>query len=462
MAPRAGLLPGPLVRKLDDRLTLEQVEARLPSLVAGLARDGVVLWWGARGTGGLAGGKPALPSTQYRIGSISKTFTAVVIMRLRDEGALELNDFVGEHLAELVDLPVTVGQLLSHTSGLRAEPRGPWWERTPGVSFADLVASSARPSDLHWRPGRRFHYSNVGFAILGELAARKRSAPFGRVVSDELLAPLGMAHTTLRPVGPHADGLAVHPHADLVLREPEHDAVAMAPAGQLWSTIADLTVWSEVLAGHRPQVLDPATAAEMTEPIGLINLPGQPWTSAYGLGFQVWNSGGQRRYGHTGAMPGHWAMLLVDDSTKDVALGLANSTYQGHRPEFFNELLSMLGSDHPRPRQPFRAQEPRDGTYRQLLGTWYWGPVEYSISTGPDDGLLLKSVRGRDCTFRLGANGSYVGESGYFDGEHLEMCRRDDGSISHFEVATFVFTRSPYDPATVIPGGVDDRAWDAP
>jgi CubicO group peptidase (beta-lactamase class C family) len=462
-AVTTGLLPDELVHQLEDRLALEQAEARLPSLVAGLARDGILLWWGAQGSGGLAGDEPASVSTQYRIGSISKTFTAVMVMRLRDEGLLGLNDSVGQHLSELSDVPVTLGQLLSHTSGLMAEPRGPWWERTPGVAFADLVSSSVRPSDLLWRPGRRFHYSNIGFAVLGELVARKRSAPYGDVVRDELLVPLGMKHTTLRPVAPHAEGLAVHPHAHLVLREPEHDAVAMAPAGQLWSTIDDLVVWSEVLAGHRPEVLVPGTIAEMAEPIGILNVPGQAWISAYGLGLQLWNSGGEQRYGHSGAMPGHWAMLLVDDATKDVVVALANSTYQGHRPEFFNDVLSMLGASQPRKRRPFKAQGLDDETYYQLMGTWYWGPVEFSLSLEPNGRLQLRSARpGRDCSFRPDAGGNYFGESGYFDGERLELRRRDDGSISHFEIATFVFTRSPYEPEAVIPGGVDDRSWFAP
>ena len=155
-AAAARSLPDQLVQQLGDRLALEQAEARLPSLVAGLARNGTLLWWGAQGSGGLADGKPASVSTQYRIGSISKTFTAVMVMRLRDEGELGLNDMVGQHLPELSDLPVTLGQLLSHTSGLRAEPRGSWWERTPGVPFADLVSSSARPSESVVAPRKTF------------------------------------------------------------------------------------------------------------------------------------------------------------------------------------------------------------------------------------------------------------------------------------------------------------------
>jgi len=456
-----GSLRGDLVRDLDERLTAEQANQRLPSLVAGLARDGNLLWWGARGTTGIAGGDTAEATTQYRIGSISKTFAAVSVMRLRDEGVVDLDDRVGEHLAELAGLPVTVAQLLSHTSGLRAEPVGPWWERTPGVGFAELVSSSIRPEDLLWRPGRRFHYSNLGYAVLGELISRKRSAPFAEVVRGELLEPLGMQRTTLRPVAPSAEGLAVHPHADLILSEPEHDAVAMAPAGQLWSTIEDLVRWSDVLAGSCPEILGAESLAEMTEPIGLTDVPGQPWTAAYGLGLQLWNQAGQRRYGHSGAMPGFLGLLVVDEESKDVVVAFANSTYRGLRSAFTEELLGVLASQ-PRPRAPFRTSAAAaESPGLELVGTWYWGPVEYRMNLGAEGHLELRGFApGRDCNFAPNADGTYVGEWGYFTGERLEVRRRADGSLSHLDVASFVFTRTPYDPTADIPGGLDNP-WHA-
>lgn len=450
-----------VVRRLGDRIAHEQADGRLPSLVVGLVRDGALVWWDSSGSAGLPGGGPATAGTQYRIGSISKTFAAVATMRLRDEGVVALGDAVGEHLPELAELPITVAHLLSHTSGLRAETPGPWWERTPGVRFDALVASAIRPVDLLWRPGRRFHYSNVGYAILGELVARKRSAPFGEVVRDELLVPLAMERTTLRPEAPFAEGLAVHPHADAVLREPEHDAVAMAPAGQLWSTIEDLARWSEVLAGRCPEILSAESVAEMAEPIGIVEVPGEAWIAAYGLGLQLWNRGGRRRYGHTGGMPGHWAMLLVDAETTDVVVALANSTYSGFRPAFFDELLSFLGSEQPRPPAPFRPNAiSADRSRRELVGAWYFGPAEYRIALDADGHLELRRYpAGRDGRFRPEADGTYVGESGYFAGERLEPRRRDDGSVSHLDIASFVFTRSPYEPADEIPGGIDEMGW---
>jgi hypothetical protein len=273
-----------------------------------------------------------------------------------------------------------------------------------------------------------------------------------------------MGRTSMLPVPPHAQGLAVHPHIDAVLEEPAHDAVAMAPAGQLWSTVDDLARWSEVLIGKRPDVLQPASASEMAEPVGLMDGPGQAWTAAYGLGLQLWNKDGRRQCGHSGAMPGHWALLLIDQAAKDVVVALANSTYQGMRPPFFDELLELLGNEAPRPKEVFGPMASAlDQGILELLGAWYWGPVEYSMRVMADASLELQGVPAgnRDCKFRPAGDGTYIGESGYFDGERLVLHRRADGSISYLDVASFVFTRTPYDPSADIPGGVDQRGWHA-
>jgi CubicO group peptidase (beta-lactamase class C family) len=287
--------------------------------------------------------------------------------------------------------------------------------------------------------------------------------PFGEVVHDELLGPLEMRRTTLRPEAPFAEGLAVHPHVDLVMNEPEHDALAVAAAGQLWSTIEDMGRWSDVLAGQRPEVLSASSAAEMAEPIGLMDVPGQPWAGAYGLGLQIWNQGGVRRYGHSGGMPGYWAMLLVDQATKDVVVAHANSTYRGFRLAFFDELLSLVGSQYPRAKSPFQPSPAgAHGRAMELLGTWYWGPVEYRLNLRSDGRLELRGVpEGRDCNFRPDEDGCYIGESGFFDGERLSPRRRRDGSLAHLDIASLVFTRVPYDAKADIPGGIDKKGWHA-
>ena len=114
-------------RDLSHRLAVEQSECRLPSVAAGLVRGGELVWSDAVGTlDGRSGGTAATVQTQYRIGSITKTFVAVEVLRMRDEGLLDLNDPLGRHCDDTSFGHVTIAQLLSHTSGLQAETNGPW------------------------------------------------------------------------------------------------------------------------------------------------------------------------------------------------------------------------------------------------------------------------------------------------------------------------------------------------
>ena len=233
-----------------------------------------------------------------------------------------------------------------------------------------------------------------------------------------------MSRTTLRPAHPHAEGLAVHPHADAVMREPEHDAGAMAPAGQLWSTIGDLARWSEVLVGRRPEVLKADSLAEMTEPIGLMDIPAQPWIEAYGLGLMVRNQAGQRRYGHSGGMPGHWAMLLIDKTSEDVVVGLANSTYKGFRLAFFDELLSLVSSEQPRPALGSNRRRLPTSASCSWSGHGTGGRPNTESTFAPTATCCSRAFPPvSDCNFRPSSEGTYLGESGYFTGECLKACR---------------------------------------
>ncbi len=193
-------------RVLLARTARVQRDGRAPSLVAGVVRDGGLAWSAGRGdVPGSRGDVPASrgevpePHTdvQYRLGSISKTVTAVVVMRLRDEGRLGLDDPLDRHLPGTPFGDRTVGQLLSHLAGASAESPGGWWERTPGGSLDDLALA---PDDVVLGAARRFHYSNLGFGLLGELVARMRGTSWEDAVRAEVLAPLGMTRTTPRPV----------------------------------------------------------------------------------------------------------------------------------------------------------------------------------------------------------------------------------------------------------------------
>ena len=429
-------------RTLLARTARVQREGRAPSMVAGVVRDGGLAW---------SAGHGAVPEphtdVQYRLGSISKTVTAVVVMRLRDEGLLHLDDALDRHLPGTPLGDRTIGQLLSHLAGASAESPGGWWERTPGGSLEDLALGA---DDVVLGAARRFHYSNLGFGLLGELVARTRGTSWDDAVAAEVLAPLGMTRTTPRPVAPAAEGHAVHPWADVVLPEPEHHAGVMAAAGQLWSTLADLGRFAAFLLGDTADVLGTATLEEMTVPAG-VDASATGW-SAYGLGVQVLRVDGRTLVGHGGSMPGFLAGVFVDRDELTGAVSLANTT-SGVDAVCFG-LLEDLRRAEPRivaPWTPSPSPVPLD-----LLGVWFWGPSPDALRSivggllhlGPLPGRL-----GRASRFARQDDGRWVGLDGYFAGETLRIA--DD----HLNLDTFVFTRTPYDPAAPVPGGVDERGW---
>ena len=463
---------------LDHVLARAQRAGRLPSVVAGLVRGGELVWTGAAGTvDGRAGGVSADADTQYRMGSITKTFVAVGVLRLRDAGRLDLADRLGVHVpgSELDD--VTVEQLLTHAGGVQAETDGPWWERTPGGDWSALASA---PVGRRFRAGRRFHYSNVGYAALGRLLEVHHGTGWFDVVRDDLLRPLGMTRTTTRPSGAAAPGLAVHPFADARLPEPAHDAGARAPAGQLWTTATDLARWATFLGGATDGLLAAETLSEMVEPHHVNDEPGKPWTGAHGLGWQVWNVDGARFAGHGGSMPGFLAALRVRldagvpeggsttppggtasgrprGAAGDGVVLLTNTTASTATRALVDDLLEGLARLEPAPVDPWAASG--DAGLLELVGTWHWGPST-EVARLVDEHLVLgEPGAGRGSRFRRVGDDLWVGLDGYHTGEPLRVVRRADGSVSHLDLASFRFTRTPYDPDADVPGGVDESGW---
>lgn len=440
-----------LTHLLDTRLADAQRSSRAPSATAALIGDGEVVWSGAAGrTNGRPHGEPATTATQYRIGSITKTFTAVLVLRLVDDGLAGLTDSVAQHLPELADrLPgARVSELLTHGAGLPAETEGAWWERSHGRSWGELQ-SSIRP--IH-RPGRRFHYSNVGFAVAGELVARLRSSTWWDRLEQEVLQPLGLRETTYAPTHAAAPGLAVHPYADLLHDEPATDTLAMAPAGQLWSTVHDLAAFAKFLAYGDERVLSDDLRREMQIPALINDDPGSAYTRAYGFGLDIINADGQRFIGHGGSRPGHQSSLKIDPETGDGVVQLVNSTAGLDLDGI--ALLRQLRTHVPRTSPEWTADvAPSD--VLDIVGTWFWGPRPHLLTREDGGRLRLRPVHGgRGSRFTPGGPDTWTGLDEYFAGERLTVRRDPRGAATHLDLGSFRFTRTPYDPGGDIPGGV--------
>ncbi|WP_172382875.1 serine hydrolase [Streptomyces sp. MNP-20] len=442
-------------RALTHRIATAQTEGRAPSLVAAVVRGGELVWTGSRTS---VDGHGPDENVQYRIGSITKTFTAVLVMRLRDEGLLDLSDPLEKHLPGTGVGEVTIAELLSHRGGLAAETPGQWWERSPASLRPELSDVLGEQPFKH-PVGRRFHYSNPGYTLLGSLIEALRGAPWEEVLRREVLEPLGLNRTSGQPMAPHAGGWAVHPWADVLLPEPVEDLGLMAPAGQLWSTTADLARFAVFLMRGDDRVLCLDTVREMKAPAAVAELGDAEQT--YGLGVGIVRFSGGALIGHTGSLPGFVASLWTCEEADVAAVVLANCTSGLPVATVAAELVGIVAEAEPRIPEPWRPLREVDPAVLELTGPWYWGTSAQVLRLAAEGAVQLGPLAGggRGSRFRPNGDGTWTGLDGYYAGELLRAVRRPDGSVSHLDLGSFVFTREPYDAKAPVPGGVDPEGW---
>ena len=453
-APAGELLPSTR-RALTRRVAVGQAEGRTPSLAGAVVRDGGQAWFGARSM--LEGHEPDA-DTQYRIGSLTKTFIAVLVMRLRDEGRLDLADPLGKHLDAGDAAAATVAQLLSHTAGLPSETPGPWWERSPGElrpGLADILGPSRHPA------GRLFHYSNPGYGLLGALVGQLRGHGWEEALRREILDPLGMARTTLSPAPPHARGFAVHPWADVMQPEPADGTGLMGPAGELWSTAEDLCRFAAFLLDGDDRILAAETLAEMRTPA---SPPGDDaWAGGYGLGLQLFRHDGRVLSGHSGSMPGFLATLCVSPADGIAGIALANVTSGPDIAAIAIDLVRIVADHEPCMPARWKPLPAVDQELLALTGLWYWGPRPYVLRLLAGRGLELTPAagRGRASRFRPEPDGTWTGLDGYYTGETLRLVGGADDTVNHLDLGSFVFTREPYEPDAPLAARPDPEGWRA-
>lgn len=444
-------------RALLHRIAVAQTVGRSPSLVAAVVREGRTVWHGSRTS---VDGHAPDENVQYRIGSITKTFTAVLVLRLRDEGLLDLGDPLEKHLPGTGAGEATIAHLLAHTGGLAAESPAPWWERTPG-SLRPELADVLGERPLRHPVGRRFHYSNPGYTLLGALVEEHRGASWEDVLRREVLEPLGLHRTSSRPQPPHAGGWAVHPWADVMLPEPAEDLGRMAPAGQLWSTTGDLARFAAFLSRGDDRVLSEESLHEMRTPAAPSEAVDLVAGYAYGLGLEFRRRDGRLLLGHSGSLPGFLANLTFSAEDDVAAVVLANCTSGPRLSGVAADLVGIVADAEPRIPEPWRPLPDVDRAVLELAGQWYWGTQGFLLRLTADRGLSLEPLSGvgRRSRLRPNGDGTWTGLDGYCAGEVLKAVRRPDGSLSHLDFGSFVFTRQPYDEGSPVPGGVDPEGW---
>jgi D-alanyl-D-alanine carboxypeptidase len=324
MALRAFVLAGLLVCyglsvRAASSHPIQIIDTRVSSLTSAgkfsgallLARDGVVLLRQGYGFANLAQQIPFTPETRHHVASISKMFTAMSVLKLRDQRRLKLHDSICSYLEDCPKIwrTIEIQHLIHHTSGISdyEEKLGlyssAYLEFMTDENATATILLEARKQNLEFRPGTRFRYSNTGYVLLSSIVETVFGKPFNRAVHDLVLEPSGLKNTDMYEPGMTgiSSGYTKHwkPIPELALTPPAGDAA-------LVSTLDDLYRWS--------QIMDARGFAEVFK-AGL---------GGYAMGWFVDRRFDQKRYVHTGELPGYRTVMVKYPSKNMTILLFSN------------------------------------------------------------------------------------------------------------------------------------------
>ena len=316
----------------------ERAFKKIPGVASALVVDQDVIWQGGSGYADLARKTPATPNTLYSICSISKLFTSIATLQLRDQGKLRLDDPVVKHLpwftpktAYPADGPITIEALLTHASGLQREFADTLWLE-PNMAFPtpDELMKNVADREVAYRPEQYFQYSNLGFTLLGATVAAASGKPYADYVRANIIGPLGLT-STYSEMPPEEQGKRLATGYSGADRDgnrhvmPFYQTRAMAPAAGYASTALDLARFASwqfrLLANHGQEVLAANTLREMQR----VHFLDPGWTTTWGLGFEVWRHGDKTFVGHGGSCPGYRTQLLLKPDEKIATVAMTNT-----------------------------------------------------------------------------------------------------------------------------------------
>lgn len=431
--------------RLQQLIAQRQASGRVPGIAAGVARKGELMWTGGVGAADLANpGTAPDADTQFLIASNTKTFTATLIMALRDEGKLSLDDALEKHIPQSTHTGITIRQMLSHVTGMQREPVGDVWD-TLTFPDRDELLTGWNAAERILKPHFRWHYSNLVFSMLGEVVARLDGREWAESLQARILDPLEMRRTSVGFSGRHAVGYYVPPYTDVPVVEPITDIKAMASAGAMASTVTDMARWGSHLADPVDEVLSADSVEEMCQPQIMADLDG--WKMAWGLGLILFRDNDRVWVGHTGGMPGHITGLFVHRASSTVGVALMNNSSAPDPTALAVELGTLVIENEPADVEPWKPGAEVPAELAGVLGQWFseGRPFAFSVRQGHLEARVVGMPDSMPpSVFARIEDDLYRTESGRETGEVLKVTRDETGAVVRLNWATYVFTREPY------------------
>lgn len=374
---------------------LERVH--VPGAAMGIIIDGELVWIKTAGVRETKDRAAVTAETVFRIASMTKSFTAMSILKLRDAGKLSLDDPVVRYVPALAGLPyptqdsptLTIRHLLTHSEGFPED--NPWGDRQLARSDETMQAWLRAGIPFSNAPGTAYEYSNYGFAILGQVVARVSGRPYKDYVRDEILRPLGMNSSTFDMSAVPGQHIALgYRWEDNVWKdEPILAHGSFGAMGGLWTTARDLARYvSFLLAAFPPRdeaergPVRRSSAREMQQASraqpafalrNAVDAPLQLTVSSYGYGLGILQDCRfNHTVGHGGGLPGYGSLMRWLPEYGVGLIGMANLTYAGWGG-LFNDTLAALdrtGALRPRVVQPSPALLSAQKDVSELILKW--------------------------------------------------------------------------------------------
>ena len=366
------------IRIIDIWLEAQREYDRLPGISVAVVKDQEVIWSKGYGMADLHKKSKTTPATIYSICSISKLFTSIAIMQLRDAGKLRLDDKVADVLPWFnlkqqypESGPITVRSLLTHSSGLPRESAHPYWTG-PDFPFptSKQVKDKLGSQKTLYPSSTYFQYSNLGLSLLGEIVAHVSGLSFEEYVNKNILTPLRLADTCPKLPKKLWGGKLATGYSSMT-REGNRNKVAffqargIAPAAGFSSTVEDLARFASwqfrLLEKGGKEILRASTLREMQR----VHWMDPDWKTTWGLGFYVYKVDGRTFVGHGGSCPGYRSTLVLDPQKKWAYIVMINAsgTDPGKYATGMREILDKAKKPDKEDKDPQVDLEAYSGVY---------------------------------------------------------------------------------------------------
>ena len=327
-----------LIERLDAQASKEFAKDNFASVTVGVVSGPRLVWSRSYGWANIEKKIPATKSTLYRIGSITKEFTALMLLQLVQEGKVHFSDPVEKYFPEINKIqgrfpgapPITLIQLATHTSGLDREPEDTETYLKGPVSDWEKVLIAALPKTRYaFEPGTHYSYSNIGYAALGAALSRAAGQSYVDYVTQRIFKPLGMTSSFFEPNDQMRSRISrgyinEDGKIDSETAEREHQGRGYkVPNGAIYTTVEDLARFVAFQLGEEaPAVLKKESLDESFESLLTAN---PAFKRGYGIGFEVLRLDEVVLYGHSGGVAGYQAQAFFDRSSRTGVIILRNA-----------------------------------------------------------------------------------------------------------------------------------------